>query len=394
MNLLNNCVTIESSSKFSNVAKSSTVYGECRLDFRFDLNLPCLVVTSGSLFSSSIKWSTVGLRSKSFTRHFLTKSLYSGDQSLGFLRVGAGLRGILNKARIGCSSDKGGSPSASSIAVIPSDHMSARQSYSYSICCSHAITSGAIQNGVPTDVFRRLIVVLRWALTPKSTSLMVPFSVIKILWPLTSRCITWFLCKWSRAAKILPAQSPSHCCIAQAQATADAVEIGQVGVMAQVAQNNVFLLDFFDHLVHRFHDLDRGVLATLAMPGFEHFAIGALANALQQFPLTIGRLQLVELYYLTVLGIGFIKNDAQFLFDGNFTIYYHFFFKFTSFTKKSLKYQNLQNSTKSAKKRLFLALLQLANKGFKFILKTLILNEVLNLTMQFFPHHKEFSFLK
>ena len=49
---------------------------------------------------------------------------------------------------IGCSSAYGGSPFASSIAVIPKLQMSAL--WSYPLCL---ITSGDIQYGVPTKVF-------------------------------------------------------------------------------------------------------------------------------------------------------------------------------------------------------------------------------------------------
>lgn len=48
--------------------------------------------------------------------------------------------GILKRARMGCRSASGGSPSPSSIAVIPRDHVSHLESYVVSNCCSHAIT--------------------------------------------------------------------------------------------------------------------------------------------------------------------------------------------------------------------------------------------------------------
>lgn len=49
-------------------------------------------------------------------------------------------RGILKRALTGCISDNGGSPSASSMAVMPSDHTSQRASYVESYCCSQAMT--------------------------------------------------------------------------------------------------------------------------------------------------------------------------------------------------------------------------------------------------------------
>lgn len=48
--------------------------------------------------------------------------------------------GILKRALIGWRSARGGSPSPSSIAVIPRDQTSQRSSYVESSCCSHAIT--------------------------------------------------------------------------------------------------------------------------------------------------------------------------------------------------------------------------------------------------------------
>jgi hypothetical protein len=101
--------------------------------------------------------------------------------------------GIRKSTRIGCSSEFGGSPFASSIAVIPKLQISALESY---IDCF--ITSGAIlgrrerekererkecqlgqlqkvrergihyQNGVPTNVFLLEVVLVNCPATPKS----------------------------------------------------------------------------------------------------------------------------------------------------------------------------------------------------------------------------------
>ena len=54
------------------------------------------------------------------------------------------LLGIRNSALIGCMSLRGGSPSAISSNVIPSDHMSERVSYEALGSWSHTMTSGAI----------------------------------------------------------------------------------------------------------------------------------------------------------------------------------------------------------------------------------------------------------
>jgi len=83
--------------------------------------------------------------------------------------LGGGFLGMRNRARIGWRSHRGGWDSAISRAVMPKDHRSLRLSYVASGFSSHAITSGAIQYGVPMNVFRRPIVRSNCALTPKST---------------------------------------------------------------------------------------------------------------------------------------------------------------------------------------------------------------------------------
>ena len=132
------------------------------------------------------------------------------------LRRGGGLRGMRNRALIGCMSHKGGCDSAISKAVMPRLHKSDRLSYVASGFSSQAITyvhkyhpqfnigatltnrcltSGAIQYGVPMNVFLRPMVLSSWALTPKSTNLTSALSVNKTFWPLISRWITLQACK-------------------------------------------------------------------------------------------------------------------------------------------------------------------------------------------------------
>lgn len=84
--------------------------------------------------------------------------------------LGGGFLGMRKRARIGWRSHRGGWDSAISRAVMPKDHRSLRLSYVASGFSSHAITSGAIQYGVPMNVLRRPIVRSNCALTPKSTS--------------------------------------------------------------------------------------------------------------------------------------------------------------------------------------------------------------------------------
>mmetsp|Transcript_31301 Transcript_31301/g.82041 ORF Transcript_31301/g.82041 Transcript_31301/m.82041 type:complete len:297 (-) Transcript_31301:646-1536(-) len=64
----------------------------------------------------------------SLTRQRSMKLRKSSDHSSGTLSFGGGLVGIINMARIGCTSECGGDPSAISMAVMPSDHRSARMS--------------------------------------------------------------------------------------------------------------------------------------------------------------------------------------------------------------------------------------------------------------------------
>jgi len=66
-----------------------------------------------------------GRASGSFVRHLPTKSLNSGDHSDGLVSVGGGRDGMRKMMRMGCMLWYGGLPSASSMAVIPSDQMSA-----------------------------------------------------------------------------------------------------------------------------------------------------------------------------------------------------------------------------------------------------------------------------
>lgn len=94
--------------------------------------------------------------------------------------LGGGFLGIRKSALIGWRSHKGGWDSAISRAVIPRDQRSLRLSYVASGFSSHAITSGAIQYGVPMNVLRRPIVRSNCALTPKST--VIKTALVTKLW--------------------------------------------------------------------------------------------------------------------------------------------------------------------------------------------------------------------
>ena len=83
---------------------------------------------------------------------------------------------------MGWYSANGGSPFAISMAVIPKLQISALASYP-----AWRITSGAIQNGVPTNVCLRVVV--SWAATPKSASLTFPEADKRTLAALMSRWI-------------------------------------------------------------------------------------------------------------------------------------------------------------------------------------------------------------
>lgn len=71
--------------------------------------------------------------------------------------------------------------------------------YIYIYICN--ITSGAIQYGVPTEVFLRPRVTARWEDTPKSTSFTWASSVSNMLCPFTSLCIQWLLWRYIRACQ-------------------------------------------------------------------------------------------------------------------------------------------------------------------------------------------------
>ena len=120
-----------------------------------------------------------------FYKHADMKSRYSWLQNVScLLSVGGSLLRMTRRTRIAGSSEFGASPFASSIAVIPSDHMSALKSYP-SLC---SITSGAIQHGEPTKVYL-FYPALMCAETPKSLKKICPFESIRMLPALMSLCI-------------------------------------------------------------------------------------------------------------------------------------------------------------------------------------------------------------
>lgn len=150
-------------------AARSSMYIFSGLVLRSVFNLPCFVVTSGcrwtrpsalclriSSLNRPLIFSTIGSTfvnngcslnspangrcSKSFTKHSAMKSVSCGEYISGFFNEGGGFLGIWKSARMGCNSDRGGSPSANSIAVMPIDQTSQRESYEESNCCSQAIT--------------------------------------------------------------------------------------------------------------------------------------------------------------------------------------------------------------------------------------------------------------
>ena len=101
---------------------------------------------------SSSSFLQLGLFSGSLFKQAATKFLNCWENPAPS-SVGGGFFGMRNSTRIGWRSELGGSPFANSIAVTPSDQMSADASY-----CDCLITSGAIQNGVPTKVVRLVMV--------------------------------------------------------------------------------------------------------------------------------------------------------------------------------------------------------------------------------------------
>jgi len=103
-----------------------------------------------------------GLLVGSFWRHAPTNSSNSGlNWPSG--RVGGGEFRITSKTFIAVWDEFGASPNANSIAVMPSDQISALKSYP----SVYSATSGAIQHGDPTNVCF-LVPSFTCALTPKS----------------------------------------------------------------------------------------------------------------------------------------------------------------------------------------------------------------------------------
>ena len=110
------------------------------------------------------------------------KSLNINDQLSGFDNVGDGPVCIRRRAFNGGSWKWGGTPSAISIAVIPSDHTSTLFVYP-----SPWINSGDIQKGVPTLDLRCPSWDETRTANPKSASLTSPFPLIRMLSDLISR---------------------------------------------------------------------------------------------------------------------------------------------------------------------------------------------------------------
>mmetsp|Transcript_23841 Transcript_23841/g.57503 ORF Transcript_23841/g.57503 Transcript_23841/m.57503 type:complete len:220 (+) Transcript_23841:229-888(+) len=114
----------------------------------------------------------------------------------------------------GLTPECGACPSASSIAVIPSDQTSARSSYPAGPPRDgprwHVITSGAIQKGVPMTVRRREAPAPSCAATPKSASLTSPSAPRRRLPAFTSR---WIFRRWWRysSPSHAPASTPHSC---------------------------------------------------------------------------------------------------------------------------------------------------------------------------------------
>lgn len=100
------------------------------------------------------------LQSRSRTGKHMNADMLGGA---GPVKTHAFALGIRKRTLIGWYSLRGGSPFAISIAVMPRLQMSARASYPACL-----ITSGAIQNGVPTKVCRCDLCDESWAATPKS----------------------------------------------------------------------------------------------------------------------------------------------------------------------------------------------------------------------------------
>mmetsp|Transcript_25644 Transcript_25644/g.47842 ORF Transcript_25644/g.47842 Transcript_25644/m.47842 type:complete len:260 (+) Transcript_25644:721-1500(+) len=164
----------------------------------------------------------VGRAAGSFTKHFATKSLNSGDQSPS-PRVGGGLFGIRKIALIGWTLLCGGSPTAHSIAVIPRDQISALASYPVFFSVK---TSGAIQYGVPMTVLLLAKVFASSFDTPKSASLQSPAWFKRMFAALISRWIFFFLWRYC---------SPKRECFITTAICFSSSVVSQIAIKSQMA---------------------------------------------------------------------------------------------------------------------------------------------------------------
>ena len=93
-------------------------------------------------------------------------------------------------------SAKGGTPSAISSTVMPSDQISTESLYGM-----RRISSGAIQCGVPTSEFRLDCSLVSTAAPPKSTNFTWPSVSSMMFTLLMSRWIWWWRCMYFSASK-------------------------------------------------------------------------------------------------------------------------------------------------------------------------------------------------
>ena len=131
-----------------------------------------------------------------FYKHFYTKSQYWGEK-LAFFSLWASLVDMKYIALRGGNLKKGGSPSASSTAITPTDQTSTNSLYG-----SFLISYGAIQAGVPTTDFLFFCYLVSWMAKPKSATLILPSFPTKILSLLRSLWICLCSCSILSPSKI------------------------------------------------------------------------------------------------------------------------------------------------------------------------------------------------
>lgn len=84
----------------------------------------------------------------------------------------------------------------------------------------------------------------------------------------------------------------------------DADELGQIGMLREIAQHQILLFNLLQIVGDRLQDLDGYRAAGVAIASAEHLPVGALADQVEQFEAVFGRGQATEVDVLRQADVG------------------------------------------------------------------------------------------